>query len=69
MGSLFSKPDIPKPPPLPPPVRMPDPQDPAALEAKRRKQQEIAMRGGRVSTMLTDTIAGGSGGGKLGAGR
>lgn len=45
------------------PTRMPDPEDPALLEAKRRKRAEIAARGGRESTILSDVTSA-----KLGAG-
>lgn len=61
MGGLFGS--TPK---VEPPSRMPDPQDPAVLEAKRREQAEIAARGGRQSTILTDMLSGRIGG-KLGA--
>lgn len=44
-------------PKLPDPVRMPDPQDPAVLEAKRRQMADMQTRGGRQSTILTDTLA------------
>lgn len=61
MGGLFKQP---KPPKVPEPARMPDLQDPAALEAKRRQLQNIAMRGGRDSTILSDNLSGSTG--KLG---
>ena len=51
--SLFA-PKIPKPEPA---VRMPDQQDPAAVEAKRRKQAELSQGKGRASTDLTGTYA------------
>lgn len=35
------------------PVKMPAPDDPAALEAKRRKQAELSASQGRESTNLT----------------
>lgn len=50
MGSLFSKPKIPAPPPIKPPTPLPD-ED--AL--KRNKRIEAAKRGGgRESTILSD---------------
>lgn len=36
-----------------PPARMPDPDDPAVLEAKRRQVAAALARGGRSSTILT----------------
>jgi hypothetical protein len=53
IGKLFA-PKIPKPEPA---VRMPDQQDPAAVEAKRRKRAELAQGEGRASTDLTGTYA------------
>ena len=50
---------------------MPDEADPAALEAKRRKRAELALRGGRSSTILTEGLgerAGLGGSGRLGGG-
>lgn len=52
------------PPPLPPPVRMPDLMDPAILEAKRQKMADMEMRGGRQSTILSDELS--KSAGKLG---
>jgi hypothetical protein len=40
------------------PSPMPDEQDPALLEARRRKQAEMAARGGRQSTILSDNLTG-----------
>lgn len=51
--SLFA-PKTPKPQPV---VRMPDQQDPAAVEAKRRKRAELVQGEGRASTDLTGTYA------------
>lgn len=58
-GGLFggSKPQ------LQPVTRMPDAEDPAILEAKRKKQSEMVARGGRESTILSDSLSGT--GGKL----
>jgi hypothetical protein len=42
----------PKPPVVSPPVRMPDPFDPAIMEAKRRAAADALARGGRQSTIL-----------------
>lgn len=43
-----------KEPKVQPPVRMPDPENPALIEADRRKREEIGLRGGRQSTIMTD---------------
>lgn len=51
MGGLFKKPDIPKP---EPPARMPDEEDPAVIEARRKRAAEAQRRGGRASTILSD---------------
>lgn len=51
MGNLF-KPKVPEP---KDPPRMPDEEDPAIIEARRRRAQEAASRGGRASTILTGT--------------
>lgn len=48
MGGLFGS--TPKPTPV---TRMPDEQDPAVLEAKRRAAQQQQARSGRTSTVLT----------------
>lgn len=58
MGSLFSKPKMPKP---QAPARMPDEEDPAIIEARRKRAAEAMRRSGRGSTILT-----GAGGTKLG---
>lgn len=50
MGQLFGGGSTPKP---TPPTRMPDDQDPAVLEAKRRSAEVQASRSGRTSTVLT----------------
>lgn len=50
-------------PQLQPVTRMPDAQDPAILEAKRKQQAEMMARGGRDSTILSDSLSGT--GGKL----
>lgn len=53
MSSLFKTPKAPQ------PVRMPDTEDPAAEEARRRKALEAMQRGGRASTVLSgDTYSG-----------
>lgn len=57
MANVLKKPDKPAilnaPPTVTPQPRMPDPEDPSVIEAKRRKQAEILGRGGRSSTILT----------------
>lgn len=55
----------PKTPKVEAPSRMPDPEDPAAIAARRRQQAEMQKRGGRESTILSDNLVGASG--KLGA--
>lgn len=50
MGKLFSGGSTPQPTPV---TRMPDEQDPAVLEAKRRAAQQQQARSGRTSTVLT----------------
>lgn len=57
LKNMFS----PKTPKVEAPSRMPDPEDPALLEARRRRQQEIAARGGRDSTILSDNLNGSKG--------
>jgi hypothetical protein len=54
MGGLFGK----KPDPAPA-VRMPVPDDQAALAAQQRQRQQIASRSGRASTMLSRRPSGG----------
>lgn len=61
MASLF-KPKIPKPEPV---SRMPDPEDPAVLAERRKKQAEMRARGGRDSTIMSDNLVNAAG--KLGA--
>lgn len=46
-------------------TRMPDLQDPAILEARRKKIDEAGARNGRESTMLSDALTGSAG--KMGA--
>lgn len=46
-------------------ARMPDREDPAVLEARRRRMLEMGKRGGRESTILTDNLMGTHG--KVGA--
>lgn len=41
------------------PARMPDPEDPGVVEAKRRAQRDAMTRGGRTSTILTGKSVGG----------
>jgi hypothetical protein len=53
IGKLFAG-KTPKPQPV---VRMPDQQDPEAIEARRRKRAELAQGEGRASTDLTGTYA------------
>ena len=55
MAGLFSTPKIPD---LPPPVRMPTPNDPAAQEAQRLAQARLAGLPGRDSTDLTGAGSG-----------
>jgi hypothetical protein len=50
MGKLFGGGSTPQPTPV---TRMPDEQDPAVLEAKRRAAQQQQARSGRTSTVLT----------------
>lgn len=50
MGGLF-KSDKPKP---TPPARMPDEEDPAVIEARRRAAAAAQSRSGRASTMLSN---------------
>lgn len=47
----------PKPPKPQPPARMPDPESPEVLEARRRKIAEQQARSGRESTILSDDDA------------
>lgn len=53
----FDKPQMPAilatPPAVTPPARMPDPNDPAVIDAKRRAMMDALSRGGRSSTILT----------------
>ena len=51
MGALFG--GSPKPPTPPAPVAMPDPLDPALMEARKRTLQAAMGRSGRASTNLT----------------
>lgn len=50
--NIFGGGEKPKPPVVQPPARMPDPFDPAVMEAKRRAAQDALGRGGRQSTIL-----------------
>lgn len=50
MGGLFGGGKTPKP---TPPTRMPDEEDPAIIEAKRRAAEQQRSRTGRASTVLT----------------
>lgn len=56
VGKLFGA-KTPKPPPIAPVRRMADPEDPAALEARRKKQNELSRRGGRESTILSEELS------------
>lgn len=58
LKNLFSGPKMPT---IPAPARMPDPQDPVALEARRKQQASIANRSGRSSTVLSDALMGSAG--------
>lgn len=59
MSGLFKSPKVPK------PTRMPDPEDPAIIAERRRKIAEQQQRGGRDSTIMSDSLVGATG--KLGA--
>ena len=61
MANLFK----PKTPQVEAATRMPDAQDPAFLEERRRKLAEQRQRGGRDSTIMSDNLTGSVG--KLGA--
>jgi hypothetical protein len=52
MGSLFAKPEKPKPPP--PPAVMPDADDDQIEAAKRRRMAQQLARSGRMSTILSE---------------
>jgi hypothetical protein len=52
MANLFGGGERPKAPVVSPPARMPDPFDPAVMEAKRRAAADALARGGRQSTIL-----------------
>lgn len=54
LKALFSGPKLPKPQPV---ARMPDAEDPKAIESRRRKQAELAQGKGRASTDLSGTYA------------
>lgn len=60
MSGLFKQ----KPPKVEDPARMPDEEDPAVMEARRKRAQDAQRRGGRASTILSDlpgTKLGGAG--------
>ena len=61
MSSLFRPKTPAPPPPLPEPraVRMPTETDPSVLAAGQRTRKAALARKGRLSTILTDTLAGG----------
>lgn len=64
MSSLFSAPKINMPAPtVAAPTPMPDTQDPAVLEARKKALADASVRGGRASTIM----GGGVGGTALGA--
>jgi hypothetical protein len=69
MTALFSKPKFPDPPPLPKVQRMPTPTDPEIDAAAKRQRMGALTRGGRLSTILSDSLqsVAGSSGAKLGA--
>ena len=52
MAGLFSKP---KEPTVRPPAPMPDDNDPAILAADRRRRASMIGRGGRASTILSES--------------
>lgn len=60
MSGLF-----PKPPKVEPAARMPDPEDPKLIAARRQRIAEQRNRGGRESTIMSDNLVGATG--KLGA--
>lgn len=62
LKNLFSAPKMPE---SPAPARMPDPSDPAILEARRKKLADMQKRGGRADTVLSDALMGSAG--KIGA--
>jgi hypothetical protein len=49
-----------------PPKRMPDPEDPALLEARRKRQLAMTQRSGRQSTILSEGLMGSAGVGSRG---
>jgi len=53
MAKLFGGSKTPAPTPTPPPV-MPDPQNPAVLEVRRKRSLEMMQRAGRQSTILSE---------------
>ena len=56
MSGLFGSPPPPPKPPKPqPPAPMPNPEAPEILEAKRQAALKAIQRGGRDSTILTDS--------------
>lgn len=55
MGSLFSKPKVPA---VPPPAPMPTVGDEAVQRARKNAVAAAQQRGGRASTILTDTANG-----------
>lgn len=61
MANLFK----PKAPQVEAAARMPDPDDPAIIAERRRKIAEQQARGGRESTIMSDSLIGATG--KLGA--
>ena len=69
MAALFGKPSTPT---VTPPAPMPNENDPAVIEAKRRAALDALTRSGRASTILSAASNSGSGreysGSKLGAG-
>ena len=50
LASVFSKPKMPD---LPDKTKIPDKEDPAALDARKRRIQQDQTSGGRESTMLS----------------
>ena len=51
VATLANRPKPPKPPPV---ARMPDPESPEVVEARRRRVAETQARSGRESTILAD---------------
>ena len=61
LASIFN----PKMPKLEGAARMPDPEDPALIEARRKRLAQMSGRGGRSETILSESLMGSAG--KIGA--